>query len=341
MRVVEPSPVEMKKPKKEPTSMKNRKREREGKRKSKSNFQEYLEMEMGGAVSREEDLEMERRLAKKLKMKKGKLGGDDGMDDLFAGLGFDGHFGSDDQTETYHLNLAGGMKLDKEKGKGKNKKGKKDTIKLEESNDASLEMGEKSDEPVFESEEEAKLNKKKSKKRKKKGKKGAMDLEESNDEGLETGEDSDRLLFESSDDVKLDKKKGKQKRKKSKKDAMELEETDNGGINTGEENGIVFESEDGDDRSVGVGEVDDEAVSGFKDEEPNVVKVPTESKGKYVPPSLRAAPSSESEEITQMRRRVRGMVLNFIFVWLYASHLSIVVLIGMNLLIWLNVFAMQ
>jgi nucleolar MIF4G domain-containing protein 1 len=117
--VVDPSPVEEKNPKKEPISVKKRKREPEGKRKPKSNFQEYLEMEMGGTVSREEDLEMERRLAKKLKVKKGKLGGGDGMDDVFAGHGFDGDFGSDDETETYHLNMVGGTKLDKEKGKKK------------------------------------------------------------------------------------------------------------------------------------------------------------------------------------------------------------------------------
>jgi len=75
MPAVEPNPEEGKKMKKEPATVKKkRKRELEGKHKPKSNFQEYLEMEMGGAVSMEEDLEMERRLAKKLKVKKGKFG---------------------------------------------------------------------------------------------------------------------------------------------------------------------------------------------------------------------------------------------------------------------------
>ena len=76
MPVVEPSPVEGKKPKKEPDGMKKkkRKREAEGKPKPKSNFQEYLEMEMGGAVSMEEDLEMERKLAKKAQGEERKVG---------------------------------------------------------------------------------------------------------------------------------------------------------------------------------------------------------------------------------------------------------------------------
>ena len=107
---------------------------------------------------------------------------------------------------------------------------------------------------------------------------------------------------------------------------MELEETENGGVGMDEEDdGVAFESEDGDDRSIDIdmGEEDDGAVSESEDEEPNVFEMPAESKGKYVPPGLRAAPSSESEEIAQMRRTVRGMALNSIFYLLDASHLSI------------------
>ncbi|XP_062230742.1 uncharacterized protein LOC133928428 [Phragmites australis] len=197
MPVEKPSPLEEKKPKKESAAVKKRKRELEGKRKPKSNFQEYLQMEMGGAVSREEDLEMERRLAKKLKVKKGKLGGpDDGMDDIFADLGFGGDFGSDDETKEYDWNVA--------------------------------------------------------------------------------------------NDTKLDKKKGKKEKKKVKKDTTETEEPDEGCLDMGEGN--------------------DGAVPGSKDEDANVVDLPTESKGKYVPPRLRAASNSESEEIAQMRRRVRGLL---------------------------------
>ncbi|GJN14342.1 hypothetical protein PR202_gb01159 [Eleusine coracana subsp. coracana] len=131
-----------------------------------------------------------------------------------------------------------------------------------------------------------------------------MELEESDDEGLDMGEESDGSVFESEDEAKLDKKKRKKKKKKAKKDAMELEEMDNGGVDMGEEDdGVGFEYEDGDGRSIDMGEEDDEAGSESEDGEPNVSGVPTESIGKYVPPSLRAAPSSESEEIAQMRRR--------------------------------------
>lgn len=198
MPSVESSPVEEKKPKKEPTAVTKRKREREERRKPKSKFQEYLEMEMGGAVSREEDLETEKRLAKMLKVKKGKLGGpDDGMDSLFADLGFGGDFGSDDETKEYDWKVA--------------------------------------------------------------------------------------------DDTKLDKKKRKRKNKKVKNDAME--EPDDGGMEMAEENdGELHESED---------------------REPNVIELPTESKARYVPPSLRATSNSESEEISQMRRRVRGVTFEF------------------------------
>ncbi|XP_052155498.1 uncharacterized protein LOC127773471 [Oryza glaberrima] len=189
----ESSPVEEKKPKKEPTNVKKRRRDTEAKPKSKSKFQEYLEMERGGAVSREEDLETERRLAKKLKVKKGKLGGpDDGMDSLFADLGFEGDFGSDDEAKEFDWNTV--------------------------------------------------------------------------------------------DDTKVDKKKGKKKKKKVKNDATE-------------------ELYDG-----GVGEENDEAVQQSENEEPNVVELPMASKAKYVPPSLRATSNSESEEIAQIRRRVRGLL---------------------------------
>ncbi|CAK9181057.1 unnamed protein product [Ilex paraguariensis] len=56
--------------------------------KKKTKFQEYLEMEMQvGVVSADEDLALERKLAKKLKLKEGKLrGDDDDMNALFEGI---------------------------------------------------------------------------------------------------------------------------------------------------------------------------------------------------------------------------------------------------------------
>ena len=262
MPVVEPSLVEEKKPKKEPDGMKKkkRKREAEGKRKPKSNFQEYLEMEMGGAVSMEEDLEMERKFAKKLKVKKGKLGGpDDGMDELFADLGFGGDFGSDDETKAYDWNVADDTNLDKKKGKKKNKKAKKDDTEMDGPDDRGEENGRK--------------------KKKKKMKKAGMEMKELDDVGEENG----------------------RKRKKKMEDDSEMNEPDDEGVDMDEENGGAdLESEDG---------------------EPNVVELPTESKGKYVPPSLRNASNSESEEIAQMRRRVRGLSLNSILYLLDCCHM--------------------
>ena len=255
MPAVEPNPEEGPKTKKEPTTVKKkRKRELEGKHKPKSNFQEYLEMEMGGAVSMEEDLEMERRLAKKLKVKKGKLGGpDDGMDELFADLGFGGDFGSDDETEAY----------DRTKGKKKKKKVTEDDMEMEE-----LGVGDEEND-----------RKKKKKNKKKVVKKDDMETEELDNRGEENNG-----------------KKKKKRKKKLKKDDMEVEEPDDGGADM---DGAVLESEDG---------------------EANVVELSTESKGKYVPPSLRASSNSESEEIAQMRRRVRGLSLSSIFYLLDMPH---------------------
>lgn len=55
--------------------------------KKKTKFEEFLEMDTPQLISADQDAELERKLAKKLKVKKGKLRGlDDGMNDLFEGL---------------------------------------------------------------------------------------------------------------------------------------------------------------------------------------------------------------------------------------------------------------
>jgi nucleolar MIF4G domain-containing protein 1 len=294
MPAVEPSPAEEKKPKKESAAVKKkRKREGEGKHKPKSNFQEYLEMEMGGAVSMEEDLEMEKWLAKKLKVKKGKLGGpDDGMDELFADLGFGGNFGSDDEANEHDWNVENDTKLDR-KGKKKKKKVEKDDTETEELNvgdggNCRKKKKKKVKEDNMETEEldvRDDENEQKQKK-KKKVKQDDMEMEEPDYVG-----------------EKNDQKKKKKKKKKKNKDDSEVEEPDDGGVDMDEENdGAVLESE------------------------ANVI-APIESKGKYVPPSLRAASNSESEEIAQMRRRVRGLSLNALFL-LHVSHLLILFLVS-------------
>ncbi|XP_068635557.1 uncharacterized protein [Aristolochia californica] len=70
------------------------------KRKSKTKFEEYIEMETGrGVIFGEEDLELERKLAKKLKVKGGRLCGlDDGLNSLFGGLSSMMESASGDET---------------------------------------------------------------------------------------------------------------------------------------------------------------------------------------------------------------------------------------------------
>lgn len=223
---VQPSPVEEKKPKKEHKKRRRSEPEEGHKAKAKSKFQEYLELEMGGAAGREEDLETERKLAKKLKVKKGKLGGpDDGMDDLFGDLGFGGDYGSDAEVREYGEDMLDDSKPEKKKRKKKNKKVK----------DADSEDG-----------------------------------------------DGDVV-----DDSKADKKKQKRKDKRKVKDDA-TEEPGGGGAEMAEESDVSVHESEG--------------------EELNVVETPSVSKAKYVPPSLRAIPSSEAEEISVLRRRVRGLL---------------------------------
>lgn len=63
------------------------KRRRVAVKRTKSKFKEYLEMEMKGDVlSTEEDLRLERKLAKKLKVKGGRLPGMDDMSELLEGI---------------------------------------------------------------------------------------------------------------------------------------------------------------------------------------------------------------------------------------------------------------
>lgn len=123
----------------------------------------------------------------------------------------------------------------------------------------------------------------------------------------------------------------KKKRKKVKKDYMETEEPDS----VGEENGRKKKKKEPkkmkkddtqvepDEGGVDMDGENDGAALESEDAEVNGIELPTEPKGKYVPPSLRVASNSESEEIAQMRRRVRGLILNSIFYLLDVPHLLI------------------
>ncbi|GKV07587.1 hypothetical protein SLEP1_g19338 [Rubroshorea leprosula] len=54
---------------------------------SKTKFEEYFEMKVPGAsISTQEDLELVRKLAKKLKVKDGRLMGDDSLSALLEGI---------------------------------------------------------------------------------------------------------------------------------------------------------------------------------------------------------------------------------------------------------------
>ncbi|KAM2892996.1 hypothetical protein FF1_008399 [Malus domestica] len=94
------------------------KREKVSKRTPKTNFEKYLEMDRIGA---EEDLELERRLAKKLKVKDGKLKGEDfGLNVLFEGILPVDSFGTE---ETIY---ADALPVQKSKNSESRKKRKKD-----------------------------------------------------------------------------------------------------------------------------------------------------------------------------------------------------------------------
>ncbi|KAM0898434.1 hypothetical protein ACQ4PT_021941 [Festuca glaucescens] len=178
---VQPSPVEEKKPKKEHKKRRRSEPEEGHKAKSKSKFQEYLELEMGGAVGREEDLETERKLAKKLKVKKGKLGGpDDGMDDLFGDLGFGGDYGSDAEMREYGEDMLDDSKPEKKKRKKKNKK-----VKDEDSEDGDGDVV-----------DDSKADKKKQKRKDKRKVKDDA-TEEPGGGGVEMAEESDVSVRES------------------------------------------------------------------------------------------------------------------------------------------------
>lgn len=233
----------------------SRLRHRNGpKTKSKSKFDEFLEMEMGrGDPTAEEDLELERRLAKKLKVKKGKLTGpDDGINTLFQGLFSDIDLDNEinyqsDEDEDLPVRAESPVPDKKKKKKQKRKHSK---LQSEEGNTG--------DEGSTEAE----------KKRKKKRKQGQVQSEEGN----------------IADEAKISET-GKKKKEKRKKKVVERETTE--GEETGQRN------EKSEDKPV-----ERSSVS-----------------AKYVAPHLRAIANAESEEIAQTRRRVRGMYLDFFFLF--------------------------
>ena len=124
--------------------------------KAKTKFEEYLDMEMGmqnHRLSAEEDLELERKLAQKLKVKSGKLRGvEDGMNVLFEGLPSIVDSPGEDELPFSEEFAVGRSK--------KNKKEKKRKI-LEQSQESEIEKASVGDGEVEETSKKSKKRKKK------------------------------------------------------------------------------------------------------------------------------------------------------------------------------------
>lgn len=92
----------------------------------KTKFEEYLEMEMKLGPSMEEDMEMERRLAKKLKVKKGKLDdGGDGLNLLFEGVPSFHDSSGEEYSGRFENETGTFLHIDDKKSKKNTKKTKK------------------------------------------------------------------------------------------------------------------------------------------------------------------------------------------------------------------------
>ncbi|OMO70426.1 putative sgd1p [Corchorus olitorius] len=207
------------------------------KRTSKTKFEEYLEMEMPNAgMLAEQDIELERKLARKLKVKGGKLGGvDDGLDMLFE----DDKYALESWTE--------GFPDDEDLLDPSSKKNKKKKIVEQVSED---EIG---DDSSF----------------------AALDLEE------------DARM--SSEDIPA--KAQARKRRRKRKSLQQKQEGDMAGETA------CSGSQPAERHSEEV------AVNGASAKAPEM-----DGNVKYVAPHLRSRAGNESEEHTQIRRRVRGLL---------------------------------
>jgi len=198
----------------------------------KTNFEEFLEMDTPTVISGDQDAELERRLAKKLKIKKGKLRGmDDGLNDLFEGL-------------PSVLDSMGS------------------------------ELGD---------------SRKKRKKKRSEEKQDHEDVDELANEDLEHEES------EFSDEESEEEPVGKRDRKRHKKKKKSVDEE--------LESDLMNITDDGESETVN-----------YHDSPSSLEKVDTplherkpESSSKYVAPHLRSQAKSESEELTKMRTRIKGI----------------------------------
>lgn len=230
-------------------------KKKDSKRKSKTKFEEFLAMDMNkGVPGAEEDLELERRLSKKLKVKGGKLKrSDDGMDELIDGIPsiLDSMFDGDDVGLDEKISAGDGLngddeavvKPDSSRGKRKRKKSISQPF-----------AGKPEDETVddeFDGNVNGRISSHKNCKRKKSVKASGEKLEDEN------ADDLPKMEEEGEDD--------------------------------GEENMVNSDNKEPEKLKEKVPKVD--------------VSV------KYVAPHLRASTNKESEEILQVRRRIRGIYI--------------------------------
>lgn len=199
----------------------------------KTKFEEFLEMDTPTVISGDQDAELERRLAKKLKIKKGKLRGlDDGLNDLFEGL-------------PSVLDSMGS------------------------------ELGD---------------SRKKRKKKRSEEKQDHEDVDELANEDLEHEES------EFSDEESEEEPVGKRDRKRHKKKKKSVDEE--------LESDLMNITDDGESETVNY---HDSSSSLEKVDTPLHERKP-ESSSKYVAPHLRSQAKSESEELTKMRTRIKGLL---------------------------------
>lgn len=207
--------------------------------KSKSKFEEFLAMDMKkGVVGAEEDLAMERRLAKKLKVKGGKLKfSDDGIGDLIEAI-----------PSVLDSMVDDDISLDDEK------------IANDDIN------GEKATEPV----PSAKKHKRKT---------SSQCSDKKIEDEVMGGEVGSDVL----EPISSRKRRRKRKSRKSLKDEMPEREEE-------------------------IGSADNEESDALNEEERHLEEPKADASAKYVAPHLRGCANKESEELSQIRRRIRGLL---------------------------------
>lgn len=241
--------------------------------KSKSKFQEFLELDMGkNVLADEKDLDMEKKLAKKLKVKEGKLRGpDDGINFILGGSSSE----SDDDTGEDYI-TDGKLEESELLTKKKHKKKKSSNASKELFNHEVYvthgEMLEKVDIMNADGGQ---------KKRKKRKNLSDASIEQLDNE-IATTEGG---MHEKVDTMNSD---GPQKRRKMKSLSSTSEEQ--------------LEEEPTEGKTSNAEELDT-----LPTKEPHTIEPAAASSMKYMPPQVRARLGIEFDELLEVRRRVKSM----------------------------------